>query len=235
MKLRMTPGRSFTAIAITALLTAGCGPTPDSPPPEVPQATVTPPAPAAPTAASPPSEPPRARDAASFTFDGFKLGTLFGSAVMSRPPYDQPCDNDPIDNKARRFMVYGARPCRERTFPENTTVLFYLKYTDTPDKYNQPIEAFGWLGGDYFASRSDFPARTGQPVSSANEALGAPLKAFTVERKARVTVQRHPGDVWSIAEDGTLVGFVAGPMPEDPESEQWRGLMQMYERYTKAR
>jgi hypothetical protein len=41
--------------------------------------------------------------------------------------------------------------------------------------------------------------------------------------------------VWSIAEDGVLVGFVVGPMPEDPESEQWRGLMQMYERYTKAR
>jgi hypothetical protein len=48
-------------------------------------------------------------------------------------------------------------------------------------------------------------------------------------------VQRHPGDVWSLAEDGSVVGFVVGPMPEDPESEQWRGLMQMFERYTQIR
>jgi len=233
--MRMTSARSTIAFALLNILGgAGCGPTPDSPPPDVPQVAVTPPA-APEVSEKPPSDPPRARDAASYTFDGFKLGTLYGSEVMARPPYDQPCDNDPIDNKARRFMVYSARPCRERTFPENTTVVFYLKYAETPDKYNQPIEAFGWLGGDYFASRSDFPARTGQPASAANEALGAPLKTFTVERKARLTVQRHPGDVWSLAEDGSVVGFVVGPMPEDPESEQWRGLMQMFERYTKIR
>lgn len=228
---------AISAIVLNVFCGAGCGSSPDAAPLEVPQAAVTPPAQpaAAPGGEKPPAEPPKARDAASYTFDGFKLGTLYGSEVMSRPPYDQPCDNDPIDNKARRFMVYGARPCRERTFPENTTVLFYIKYTDTRDDYNQPIEAFGWLGGNYFASRSDFPVRTGQPSSAVNEALGAPLKTFSVERKkARVTVQQHPGDVWSVVEDGIAVGFVVGPMPQDPESEQWRGLMQMFERYTKA-
>jgi hypothetical protein len=233
----MTRERFPIASAVFLLLCgAGCAPSPDNTPTEVPQVTATPPA-VAPSSPKPPSEPPRAQGAASYTFDGFKLGTLYGSAVMSRPPYDQPCDNDPIDGKARRFMVYGAQPCRERSFPENTTVLFYIKYAETPDKYDQAIEAFAWLatGASYFASRSDFPVQTGQPASAAGEALGAPVKTFTVERKARVTVQRHPGDVWSIAESDTLVGFVVGPMPEDPESEQWRGLMQMFERYTKPR
>jgi hypothetical protein len=231
----MTRERYKITLAFSILLCgAGCGPGPESPPPDVPQVVVTPPS-AAPSSPKPPAEPPPAQGAASYTFDGFKLGTLFGSAVMSRPPYDQPCDNDPIDKKARRFMVYGAQPCRERTFPENTTALFYIRYADTADKYDQPIEAFAWLGGGYFTSRSDFPVRAGQPAIAAAEALGAPLKTFSVERKARLTVQRHPGDVWSIAEEGTLVGFVAGPMPEDPESEQWRGLMQMFERYTRAR
>ncbi|NUQ72747.1 MAG: hypothetical protein HUU21_04250 [Polyangiaceae bacterium] len=233
---RSMTGYAALAILLNCFCGAGCGSSPDSPPPEVPQVPVElPAAPAAPPAEAQPAAPPKARDAASYTFDGFKLGTLFGSEVMSRPPYHQPCDNDPIDKNARRFMVYGAKPCRDRTFPEDTTVVFYIKYTDNRDDYNQPIEAFGWLGGNYFASRSDFPVRTGEPANAVNQALGAPLKTFPLERKkASVTVQQHPGNVWSVVEDGMAVGFVVGPMPEDPESEQWRGLMQMFERYTKA-
>src|SRR5262245_5268111 len=179
---------------------------------------------------------PAARDARGYTFDGFKLGDRYASKVMSRPPYHEPCDNDPIDKSARRFMVYGALPCRKRTFPEATTVAFYLAFAEGSYRYEQPIEAFAWLGGGYFATRSNFPLRTGQPASAATEVLGAPIASFGLERNGQnVTVQRHPGEVWSIADGGVLVGFVVGPMPAAPESEQWSGLMQMYERYTKPR
>jgi hypothetical protein len=220
------------AALLTVLLTA-CAP---SAPVAAPAAEVVIAAPAASAAAPAPAGAKPARDARGYTFDGFKLGDRYGSTVMNRPPYATPCDNDPIDHNARRFMVYGALPCRDRTFPEATTVAFYLAFAEGPNPYDQPIEAFAWLGGGYFATRSSFPVRTGQPASAAAEVLGAPIASFGLERKRqRVTVQRHPGEVWSIVDSGVLVGFVVGPMPADPESEQWRGLMQMYVRYTKPR
>ncbi len=58
-----------------------------------------------------------------YTFDGFKLGDNYAREVMKRAPDDKPCDNDPIDINARRFMVYGAQPCRDLTFPNETTVV----------------------------------------------------------------------------------------------------------------
>ncbi len=67
---------------------------------------------------------------------------------MKRAPYKSPCDNDPIDKRKRRFMVYGALPCRNRTFPQQTTVMFYLRHSKT-DRYNQPIQAFAYLHGSY--------------------------------------------------------------------------------------
>ncbi|MDH5603322.1 MAG: hypothetical protein OEY51_05270, partial [Cyclobacteriaceae bacterium] len=78
-----------------------------------------------------------------YVFDEFKVGDNF-SEVVQRAPYNQPCDSDPIDN--RRFIVYGALPCRDRSFPDETTVMFYLKNSEK-DSYNQPIEAFGFLHG----------------------------------------------------------------------------------------
>src|SRR6188508_2769646 len=58
----------------------------------------------------PPPVPQKKRGkyaAADMTFDGFRLGTEYGLKVMSRSPYNEPCDDDPIDQRARRFMVYG--------------------------------------------------------------------------------------------------------------------------------
>ena len=40
------------------------------------------------------------------------------------------------------------------------------------------------------------------------------------------------GDVYVLCIGRKIIGFVMGPMPPDPENEQWRGLMQMYDRYT---
>ncbi|MBI3074148.1 MAG: hypothetical protein HYY84_18725 [Deltaproteobacteria bacterium] len=175
--------------------------------------------------------------ATGFTFDGFKLGDMYQSKVMSREPYNAPCDNDPIDKRSRRFMVYGALPCRDRTFPEKTTVMFYLAMNPegTP-KYEQPIVAFAWLGGSYFKSRSNFPLVPGDTPSRATEVFGAPIRRFDVGWKRwRLAVSQHKNDIYSIANGENLAGFVVGPMPDDPESEQWRGLGQMWGRYTVGR
>jgi hypothetical protein len=179
-----------------------------------------------PGAATPPKR------AADFTFDGFRLGDEYAAKVMSRAPYDQPCDDDPIDKKARRFMVYGALPCRDRTFPDKTTVMFYLRFSEEKP-LQQPIEAFAWLYGSYFNSRTDFPLKPGTPLARARQAFGKPGATFDIERKrTKLTVHPFAGDVYVVAKGDRIVGFVVGPMPTDPGSEQWRGLMQMYVRYT---
>jgi hypothetical protein len=172
------------------------------------------------------------RRAADYTFDGFKLGDEYAAKVMRRAPYDQPCDDDPIDKRARRFMVYGALPCRDRTFPDKTTVMFYLRFAEEKP-LQQPIQAFAYLYGSYFDSRTDFPLKPGTSLDQARKALGKAGPSFTIERK-RTTLTVHPfsGDVYVVARGEKAVGFVLGPMPADPQSEQWRGLMQMYVRYT---
>jgi hypothetical protein len=173
------------------------------------------------------------RPAKDYKLDGFALGTPYGSAIQSRAPYKEPCDDDAIDKRARRFMVYGAKPCRDKTFPEDTTVAFYLSYVEGPTEFEQPVLAFAWLGGNYFASRSDFPLKVGEPKARATEIFGPPEKTFTLERKGiEVSVESHSGDVHVVIDGEVICGFVLGPMPPDGGSEQWRALMQMYQRYT---
>ena len=125
---------------------------------------------AAPGGAAPPKR------AGDYTFDGFKLGDEYAAKVMRRAPYDQPCDDDPIDKKARRFMVYGALPCRDRTFPDQTTVMFYLRYSE--DKpLQQPIQADSILSS--FGTMGLRPAPVGMfcAISSGNQVddTGVPL------------------------------------------------------------
>ncbi|APR87511.1 hypothetical protein A7982_12860 [Minicystis rosea] len=224
---------SLLRASLSVLLLSACDPLPR--PPSAAPADVSLAAPTATAAATAQPASAPAIDARAYTFDGFKLGSSYDREVMKRAPYAEPCDNDPIDHRARRFMVYGALPCRERTFPEATTVMFYLRFAEDA-RYEQPIEAFAWLGGNYFATRSNFPLRTGEPASAATAKLGAALGTFELHRKGqRVTIERHVGDVYVVIDGERLVGFVVGPMPADPESEQWRGLMQMYVRYTKPK
>ena len=181
------------------------------------------------TIASAGTPPKRAAD---YTFDGFRLGDEYAAKVMSRAPYDNPCDDDPIDNNARRFMVYGALPCRDRTFPDKTSVMFYLRFSEEKP-LQQPILAFAYLYGSYFDSRTDFPLRPGTTLDRARQVLGKAGASFPIERKrTTLTVHPFPGDVYVVAKGAKVVGFVLGPMPADPGSEQWRGLMQMYVRYT---
>jgi len=172
------------------------------------------------------------KSTAEYTFDGFKLGDIYADKVMNRAPYDKPCDNDPIDKKARRFMVYGALPCRDLTFPDQTTVMFYLKFSDK-GRYSQPIEAFAFLHGSYFNDKTDFFIKPGDKLEDARARLGAIIKNFQIKRKEyTLDVIQSAGDVYILHTGGKVVGLVIGPMPEDPENEQWRGLMQMYQRYT---
>jgi hypothetical protein len=166
-------------------------------------------------------------------FDGFKLGDNYGDKVLVREPYQKPCDDDPIDKKQQRFMVYGALPCRRRTFPEATTVAFFLAYADDKD-FKQPIEALAWLGGNYFASRSNFPVRTGELAEVADKALGPVQLSFPLEGKGvSLQVRRHSERIWSLTEGGRTVGFAVGKMPNDTEREPWRALLEMYRSYTK--
>lgn len=167
-----------------------------------------------------------------YKWDGFKLGDNYAEKVMNRAPYDKPCDNDPIDNKNRRFMVYGAEPCRDKTFPDKTTVMFYLKFSEK-DRYAQPIEAFAYLGGHYFDTRTNFFISIGDKLGDARARINAIVKNFQIKRKKYVLdVIQTAGDVYVLHNGRVVVGLVIGPMPEYPENEQWRGLMQMYQRYT---
>ena len=169
---------------------------------------------------------------AAYEFDGFKLGDNFAEKVMNRAPYDKPCDNDPIDNKTRRFMVYGALPCRDLTFPDKTTVMFYLKYSET-ERYAQSIEAFAFLHGTYFNDKNDFFIKPGDKLEDARAKFGAIVKSFQIKRKEyTLDVIQSAGDVYVLHNGKIVIGLVVGPMPDDPENEQWGGLMQMYQRYT---
>jgi hypothetical protein len=110
--------------------------------------------------------------------------------------------------------------------------MFYLRYSEEK-ALQQPIQAFAYLHGSYFNSRTDFPLKPGVALDRAQRVLGKAGPSFTIERKrTTLTVHPAPGDVYVVAKGTKVVGFVLGPMPADPGSEQWRGLMQMYVRYT---
>ncbi len=169
--------------------------------------------------------------ASRITLDGFKLGDTF-SKVMRRTPYSAPCDNDAIDKRNRRFMVYGALPCRNRAFPKQTTVMFYIGYSKT-DKYNQPIQAIAYLHGSYFNDKTPFPLKPGDALSKTKTYFPKVKRTFQISRKGHaLTVLEYPTFIYVLARADRIVGFVFGQMPADPQNEQWRGLMQMYDRYT---
>jgi len=58
-----------------------------------------------------------------------------------------------------------AKPCRERAFPNKTTVIIFVPRKERPDKDAQPVEALVWLGGTYFEPRSQFAGKSGMPVA----------------------------------------------------------------------
>ncbi len=179
---------------------------------------------------------PTAQKPAFWKFDGFTIGDPF-EGVFAREPYNNPCDIDPVDNRSRSFVVYGANPCRGRVFPNQTTLFFFLEYEkDLP--LSGKIQAFGFLHGNWFDSRTDFPVKPRDARANATQKLGTPLNTFRIRSKEHeLVVQRHRPvtalhDIHVLIAKNQVYGLVFGTMPEDPENEQWRGIMQMAVRYT---
>ncbi len=145
---------------------------------------------------------------------------------MAREPYANPCDDDPIEDRRARAMVYGGRPCRNGAFPGETSVVFIIDHADGDD-FARPIRAFGWMG-PYYDDKVKLPVTYGAPVSAAAAAFGKPaasfdLRALHVDQFRGVTV---------LSDGGIVVGFAFGELPPDPERERWRTFDQMYRRYT---
>lgn len=171
-----------------------------------------------------------------YRFDRLKLGDLFATAALSRPPYDHPCDEDLVDHGTRLAVIYGGRTCRGATFPEGTSVLFLLPSAAAKDEHlHQPILVFGFLGGTYFHHRTSFPLRAGDPA--ARTRLLGPLEATITFSGYQTTLraERHAGDVYALLDGDRVVGGLLGAMPPEPENEQWDVVLQVYERYTKPK
>lgn len=117
--------------------------------------------------------------------------------------------------------------------------MFYLRYHDK-NKYEQPIEAFAWLGGKYFDTRSNFPAKMGMTLEQVSKLFGKSLASIIIERSntkvgIRLIAYKFKRNIYAIADDvkkDIIVGYVVGLMPASAKNEQWQGLHQMYRRYT---
>ena len=68
----------------------------------------------------------RVKKARRYRFAGFRLEDSF-QKVFRKSPYSKPCDDDPVDNRKRKAMVYGGLACRGRSFPKATTVVFLVE------------------------------------------------------------------------------------------------------------
>ncbi len=176
----------------------------------------------------------RRKTARQYRFDGFRVGDNFGK-LFKRAPYNTPCDDDPVDKRRRRAMVYGALPCRRKVFPQKTTVVLLLKNgRPTGGRYALPIAALAFIHGRYFKKRSNFPIHPGDRLKKARRKLGRVLSTLQlkVRRRPSMTAHRFAGNIYVLTE-GTLVrGVVVGKMPADAKNEQWRVITQMVRRYT---
>jgi hypothetical protein len=170
--------------------------------------------------------------AASYRLDGFGLGQKLG-AVRARAPYDRPCDDDRVEGGQRRVLLYGGLPCRGRTFPEETTVLLVVRPGEAGGLDAAPIEAVAFLGGRYFRTRGTFPIHPGDSLKAAAARLGKPVASLTLAgKRATLALHRLPGDVYLLCDGDLIRGVVLGPMPWDATHELWRGVLQVYARYT---
>jgi hypothetical protein len=175
----------------------------------------------------------RGRGARAYKFDGFRLGASYHK-VSFRAPYNDPCDIDPIDNRRRRAVFYGALPCRNRTFPGKTTVVLYLDPAPGRHWKQSPIGALAFLHGSYFKRRSNFPVHPGDRVRKARRLFGRSLATMTLRGKRVPSLKAHRfvGNIHILALGDRVRGVVVGRMPKDPQNEQWRAIMQMFRRYT---
>ncbi|MFO0611876.1 MAG: hypothetical protein U0414_04760 [Polyangiaceae bacterium] len=171
--------------------------------------------------------------AVDFEFDGFQLGDVFAESVKGRSPYGAPCETALLERSGRRLIMFGPSRCARARFPERTGAVFFLPASKRRGaaRDEEPILAFAWFGGSWFTNRSDFPVYIGDPDTSASPKLGPARHIFELygpSSPRALIVRGHPGDIWSMSDGTSLVGFVAGPMPDAPD-EQWRTLLRFYE------
>jgi len=200
------------------------------------------------------------KHARDYSLDGIKIGDIYSTIVMSHAPYLSPCDDDLIDHGTRRAMFYAALPCRnQQTFPNNTSVVFFLK-GDKHRPYHQPIEAIAFFGGTYFSHNTNFPLSPGDHLSKAFDLVGNPIPNRTLSwGKAEFDMTGYPfniisaipfpGDIYAVVgqsekdssaamkhlprkSDPKIIGIILGEMPQDTKNEQWDGLLAVYLRYT---
>jgi len=183
---------------------------------------------------SAPSAEARRKSARQYRFDGFGVGDNFGK-LFTRAPYNTPCDDDPVDKRRMRAMVYGGLPCRRKVFPQKTTVVLLLKNgRPTGHRYALPIVALAYIHGRYFKTRSNFPIHPGDRFKKARRKLGRVLGTLQlrIRRRPTMTVHRFAGNIHILTESTLVRGVVVGKMPRDPKNEQWRVITRMVRRYT---
>lgn len=171
--------------------------------------------------------------AEEYYFDGLVLGDSFKSSLGDRKPYDEPCDIDPVDGKKRRMVIYTALNCK-KDFPDNTSIIYYLKYSDK-DPLNQPVKAFAFLRGRFFVGKSNFPFRPGLVFDGTIRKRV--LKTFILKREKdsgsiELKVHQYHGNIYCLTDKDIIAGFAFGDMPDDPKSEQWQSIIKLYDKYT---
>ena len=189
--------------------------------------------------------PEQVTEAGHVRLDGIGLGARF-DALRKRSPYEEPCDTDALRAANRTVVVYSGRVCHDQSFPEGSSLLLLMPAGEggDPDDLAQPVEAMAWIGGKYFSTseRSNFPVAPGASLADTHAVLGDSTKMMQIGTAsehaphdparepmgAPLLAHRHAGDLWSISREEVTVGFVAGSMPEEPRSEDWDAVRQLY-------
>ena len=163
---------------------------------------------------SPPPETPPVLAPHPLVLDGFAINDRF-SSVAARAPYNAACSDNAVEQGLYRATVF----CTERA-----------AMIVADDR----IRAFGWIGGDYYASRIPLPVKVGDPVSRAMAVFGEQLDTREAFDLATLHVDRFEG-VSVLSDHRTVVGFVFGDMPLSAASERWRVFDQLSSTTTDAK
>jgi hypothetical protein len=146
------------------------------------------------------------------------------ATVEARSPYDDACDNDPLEHEPSiRAMIYaGGRPCRRSQFPDDTSVVILVE--------GDTIAAFGWMGGTYFDRRSRLPFKVGEPIDRAIAQWGKPAATFDLQT---MHIARFGNGIRVMSgRFDQIIGFALGDLPDDPKSDRWRSFDHLYGAYT---
>lgn len=176
----------------------------------------------------------KGKAAGEYLLDGIRIGDPIGP-VLTRAPYDRPCDIDPVDGRTGWIAVYGGLPCNDRTFPEGTSVVFLTTPEGTEDEPSGTIEAVAWLRGTWFSTRSDFPLAPGVRLAMVRRHFGRPVRTLRIVRQStELTAHVFAAGVSALTagHDGRVIGFVLGRMPDDPANERWRAMAQVLDRFS---